>query len=155
MSLGIRTRIATIITNDVAGIVTVFPFAPKYLPHANLPACVILLGNGTYAGANTGNALIEASPLTYNLRFFWQEWTTDNEQWADVDLESIRESVETAFQKRPQLQYDDTGLDGVIRARLVSVSGEDTPQFYPEFAEGMPYLGLSFQLTVSTMRSAR
>lgn len=139
-----RERIAAIAAL-IDGVATTSAALPRNLTGADLPAVIVLAGEGV----RTRDGGLMLVTRTYRLALLVKPWTQGIELEAEQACEPFYERFEDAFGRRPGLQLTDntTPLPGVQHAEL----GNDGGTTMIELA-GVGYAGIMFDLIVQSIR---
>jgi hypothetical protein len=139
-----RARIAAIAAT-ITGIATTSAALPRNLTSADLPALVVLAGEGT----RTRDGGLMFVQRTYRLALLVKPWAQGIELEAEQACEPFFPRFEDAYGQRPALQLTDnlTPLEGVQHSDL----GNDTGTTMIELA-GVGYAGVMFDLNVLSAR---
>jgi hypothetical protein len=148
----IRTRIKDILENNAdvsANVPYIFDVAPMALQRGNVPAIVIIEGNGTYQTGNLGERFVNPT-LSITIALYMQEWTANSTVNINANgVDAVTTAIEDTFQLQNLLHYNDNGLKGIRSAKLTSVTGV-APRPYP--SGGMPFVHKQWTLQVTYSR---
>lgn len=128
--------------------ITAFDKLPTHLLRSDLPAMVVFPSTSRRIDHAPSEHI---KNQRFELRFFFLEWNAEHTGQLFVDYDSWQTAIENLFVSRPQLQYNDTGLEGVLESTLDGDTGILAAS-YPPVDGAQTYVAMYFPLSVINRR---